>query len=62
MEPLCAHAVAKGMLKCYPGNFSGFAPGEGVLTLAGYPQLLAAASGGYGANVSEGTLITRVRR
>ncbi len=42
-----------------PANLSGRAPREGPQRLAGCPQLLATASGGHGANVSGGNLITQ---
>jgi len=42
-----------------PANFSGWAPRQVPLMLAGCPQLLAKPSGGHGANVSGSALITR---
>jgi len=41
-----------------PANFSGPAPREGLLRLAGCPQLSGAPSGGHDANISGDTLIT----
>ena len=53
-KPLhCQHLVG------VPANISGLAPRQGLLKLAGCPQILAYPSGGHLANVSCGTLITR---
>ena len=52
--PLRTSRVSRGT----PTKVSGVAPKQSPLKLAGYPQLLAAPSGGHAANVSGGTLIT----